>query len=74
MVRGSSPAWSWRIAAWAGYVLAPHFDRAFSGNILDPAANQLTTATDVAGFLGWAWTYLMICGVWSWGIFRRKDL
>ena len=63
-----------RLFAWLGYILAPHYDRAWSGNILDPTANQLTSKSDVAGFLGWAWLYLWICGVWAWGFFRKRDL
>jgi len=63
-----------RAIAWITFVMAPHYSRAFSGNILDPTANELNTATLVAEFIGWAWTYMMINGLWSWWIFKRKDL
>jgi ABC-type transport system involved in multi-copper enzyme maturation permease subunit len=60
--------------AWIGYILIPHFDSAWSAMILDPAYNVFQTTTDVARFIGSAWAYAMVCGLWAWWSFRNRDL
>lgn len=66
--------WPLRLLFWSGYVAMPHYDRAWSAIILDPTANLFQTHTDVAGFVGWAFTYAMVMGLGSWLCFRHRDL
>lgn len=67
-------AWPIRLGAWAVYVILPHYDQAWSANILDPLINPFQHLHDVARFFGWGWTYLMVCGLLAWHRFRAQDV